>query len=82
MEPNLRVLTLTAFGETAAEDYEVTLSAMAIKMVAAQDGVVQDRPVKTTTILFMDSEPVTLHLSPVDLLQLQSVVGAYGFLEN
>lgn len=83
MIPNMRVLTLHSFGETPEEDFRVTLSAMSIKMVAAQDGMVQNRPIKVTTILFMDDpETVTLNLSDFDLTQLESVVGAYGYIEG
>jgi hypothetical protein len=83
MMPDMRVLTLNSFGETAADDLRVTLSAMNIKAVIAQDGNVQNRPVKITTVMFMgDPEAVTLKLSEFDLLQLESVVGAYGFFEE
>jgi len=83
MIPNMRVLTVTSFGETPEENYRVTLSAMNIKMVAAQDGIVQGRPVKVTTVLFMDDpESVTLNLSEFDLLQVEGVVGSYGFMEE
>ena len=82
MEPNLKVLTLHAFGETPEGDCRVTLSAMSIKMVLAKDGMIQNRPVKEVTILFLDSEPVCLYLSELDLLQLESVVGVYGFFES
>jgi hypothetical protein len=83
MLPNMRVLTLHSYGETSEEDFRVTLSVMNIKMVAAQDGMVQNRPVKVTTILFMDDpEHVTLNLSEFDLLQIEGIVGAYGFMEQ
>jgi hypothetical protein len=83
MHPNMRVLTLHSYGDTPEEDFRVTLAVMNIKMVAAQDGMVQDRPVKVTTILFMDDpEHVTLNLSEFDLLQIESVIGAYGFMED
>jgi hypothetical protein len=80
---NLRVLTVTNLGETEALNARITLSAMSIKMTAAMDGVIQDRPVKLTTILFLDdSDPVSLALSEFDLLQIESVVGSYGFFEG
>lgn len=82
MNPNLRVLTLQHFGETPEEDLQVTLSAMSIKMVCARDTMVQDREVKETTVLFLDSEEVCLNLNAIDLLQLQAVVGSYGFFEE
>jgi hypothetical protein len=83
MIPNMRVLTLNSFGETPEEDFRVTLSAMNIKMVAAQDGMIQNRPVKVTTVLFIgDSECVTLNLSDFDLNQLENCVGAYGYIEG
>lgn len=79
---NMRVLTLHSYGDNPTEDFRVTLAAMNIKMVAAQDGIVQDRPVKVTTILFIDDpETVTLNLNEFDLLQLESVVGSYDFME-
>jgi hypothetical protein len=40
MEPNLRVLTLHAFGETPEDDLRVTLCPMTIKMIASQDGTI------------------------------------------
>ena len=83
MIPNMRVLTLHAFGETPEDDFRVTLSAISVKMIIAQDGVLQDRPIKQVTVLFMDdSEPVQLSLSEFDLLQLESVVGGYGYMEE
>ena len=83
MIPNMRVLTLTNLGETEAENARVTLSAVCIKMTAAMDGMVQGRPVKIVTILFLDdSEPISLSLSDLDCLQLESVVGAYGYYDG
>lgn len=82
MNPNMRVLTVTSLGETPEQDARVTLSAMNIKMTAALDGTIQGRPVKMTTILFMDSEAIELALTEFDLLQVESVVGAYGFFED
>lgn len=82
MIPNMRVLTLQHFGEKPEEDLEVTLLALSIKMVMARNIRIQEREIKEVTVLFMDSEDVTLNLSPMDLLQLQSVVGAYGFFEE
>jgi len=79
MQPDLRVLTVTSYGETPEEDLRVTLNGQVIKMVAAKDVVAQGRSAKETTILFMDSEPVTLILNLVDLMQLESVIGAYSF---
>jgi hypothetical protein len=79
MTPDMRVLNLQHYGETPEEDLEVTLSPMTIKMVAAKNVTVQGREVKETTILFLDSEPVTLNLNSIDLLSLQSVIGAYSF---
>jgi hypothetical protein len=80
MIPNMRVLTLQHFGETASDNLQVTLAPMSIKMVAARDAEVQGRSVKETTILFLDSEPIELNLSPIDLMQVESVVGSYGFM--
>jgi len=82
MLPNLRVLTLSHYGETPADDLQVTLSALCIKAVVAKDTEVQGRPVKQVTVLFMDSEPLELNLNEIDTLQLQSVVGSYGFLDE
>lgn len=83
MIPNMRVLTVTNLGETEAENARVTLSAMNIKMTAAVDGEIQGRPVKMTAIFFMDDmDPIELALSEFDLLQIESVVGAYGFYEG
>ena len=78
----MRVLRVTNLGETPEENAQVTLAAMNIKMTIAVDSEIQGRPVKTTTILFMDSEAVELTLSEFDLLQIESVVGAYGFYEG
>lgn len=82
MIPNMRVLTINSLGETEKENARVTLSAAMIKMVAAQDGVMQNRPVKIVTVYFLDSEEVSFALTEFDLLQIESVVGAYGFLEE
>lgn len=82
MNPNMRVLTLQHFGETEADNLQVTLSALLIKAVMAKDIEVQGRPVKQSIVLFMDSDPIELNLSPIDLMQLESVVGAYGFFEE
>lgn len=82
MNPDMRVLNLQHYGETPEDDLEVTLSPMAIKMVAAKNIVVQNREVKETTILFLDSEPITLNLNSIDLISLQNVIGAYGFFEQ
>ena len=83
MHPNIRVLTVTDLGETEAENARVTLSAMNIKMTAARDGTIQGRPIKETTILFMDdSQPISLALTEFDLLQIENCVGAYGFYEE
>jgi hypothetical protein len=52
-------------------------------MIAAKESVIQGRPVKETTILFLDDpECVTLYLNELDLMTLQNVIGAYGFLED
>jgi hypothetical protein len=83
MMPDLRVLTLTHFGETSKEDAKITLAACHIKMTSAQESTVQDRPINITTIYFLDDpETVTLNLSALDLLQLESVVGGYGIFEG
>ena len=82
MIPNMRVLTLQHYGETPEDDLQVTLSPATIKMVASKDVQIQGRLVKEVTILFIDSDPVELNLSPIDLLSLQSVVGAYGFYDE
>lgn len=78
---DMRVLTVTSFGNTPEEDMRVTLSPMTIKMVVARDGTIQDRVVKIVVIMFLDSDPVELKLSDYDLLQLEQVVGSYGFAE-
>lgn len=82
MIPNLRVLTLTSIGKTEKENARVTLSGMNIKMTAAIDGEMQGRPVKMTTILFLDGDGVEIALSEFDLMQLEGVVGAYSFGEE
>ena len=79
---NMRVLTLQHYGETETDNLEITLSAMSIKMIAAKDSIIQNRPIKETTILFMDSETVELNLNSLDYQQLTGVVGAYGFFEE
>ena len=79
---NMRVLTLQHYGETPADNLQVTLCAMSIKMVAARDAEIQGRPVKETTILFMDSDPVELNISSLDLMSLEAVVGSYSFFEE
>lgn len=82
MNPNLRVLTLTHYGTTPEENTKITLAAYAIKMTAARDGFIQDRPIKVTEIYFFEEgDGITLNLSDFDLLQLESVVGAYEFPE-
>lgn len=83
MNPNLRVLTLYCYGETPEEDYSATLSAMNIKLVMAKNTTIQNREAKAVMVLFLgDDSPIELTLSALDLLQLESVVGAYGFYED
>lgn len=78
----MRVLTLTSYGESESENLRVTLPATNIKAVLARDGVIQNRPVKITAVLFMgDPEAIELKLSDFDLTQLESVVGAYMYEE-
>ena len=54
---NFRV---TSIGETEKENAQVTLSAMNIKMTLAVDGEMQGRPVKMTSILFLDGDAVEI----------------------
>lgn len=82
MNPDLRVLTLKHYGETPSEDLEVTLSPLMVKAVLAKDILVQDRPVKETTVIFLDSEPLMFNLNSLDLITIQNVVGSYGFFEQ
>jgi hypothetical protein len=83
MHPNMRVLTLSHYGETPADDLQVTLNPGSIKMVVAQNGFIQNREIKITTIFFVDKlEPVEFNLSGIELLDLQQVIGAYGFFEG
>lgn len=83
MHPNLHVLTVTNIGETEADNARVTLSAMNIKMCVAVEGEAQGRPVKVTTIFFMgegSNNGIELTLSELDLMQIESAVGTYGFV--
>lgn len=83
MIPNLRILTLTSYGDTEEENFTVTLSAMGIKAVFSKPTVIQDRPANDVVVLFYDdSEEVCLQLNDLDLNQLQSVVGTYGLMEG
>jgi hypothetical protein len=83
MHPNMRTLRVVDLGESPDQNASVTLSAMNVKMTASIDGEIQGRPCKMTTIFFLDdSEPAFLALSEFDLLQIESVVGAYGFYEG
>lgn len=82
MNPNLRVLKVHHFGETPVDDLDVSIAAMLIKIVTTKDGMAQNRPIKITTLFFLDdSEPVELNLSEFDTLQIESVVASYGFQE-
>jgi len=83
MLPNMRVLTVLDLGETPEQNASVTLSALNIKMVAAMDGEVQGRPAKLVSVFFLgEDQPVGLTLTDFDLLQIQQVVGSYGFYEE
>ncbi len=82
MIPEMRILRVTSIGETEKENAQVTLSAMNIKMTLAVDGEMQGRPVKMTTILFLDGDAVEIAVSEFDLLQIENCVGAYGFYEE
>ena len=83
MHPNLRILTVTCLGDTEKENARVTLSAVNIKMTAAIDGEIQGRPIKKVAIFFIGEDmPTELIVTDFDLLQIESVVGAYGFLEE
>lgn len=78
MNANIRILTV----DDVKEGTKVTLSVENIKMVIAKDVLVDDRAVKETTIFFIDGDFYTLHLSDMDLLTIEQVVGAYSFLEE
>jgi hypothetical protein len=82
MIPEMRILRVTSIGETEKENAQVTLSAMNIKMTLAVDGEMQGRPVKMTTILFLDGDAVEIAVSEFDLLQIENCVGAYGFYQE
>ena len=49
--PDMRVLTLTSYGETEADDLRCTIAPMAVKFCAAKNGTIQGREIKITTIL-------------------------------
>jgi len=83
MNINLRVLKVQHYGETPADDLWITLAGPIIKMLTVRDGMVQNRPIKETTIFFHnDPEPVELNLNEIDLAQVEHVVGAYGMAEE
>jgi hypothetical protein len=80
---DLRVLAVQHYAEDPSEDLRVVLCPMVIRMVTSKGHTVQDRPVQETTIFFMDdSEPVTLNLNSLDLMSIENVIGAYGFIEG
>ena len=72
MIPEMRIFRVTSIGETEKENAQVTLSAMNIKMTLAVDGEMQGRPVKMTTILFLDGDAVEIAVSEFDLLQIEN----------
>jgi hypothetical protein len=83
MNPNMRVLRVFHIGETPEEDLEVTISPSIIKVVATRDNIIRDRPVKETTVFFIDDlEPMEFNLSPLDALTISQVAGAYSFGEE
>ena len=83
MSIGLRVLKVFHFGEVEKENLEVTFSPSLIRMITTSDTVVQDRPVKETTVFFVDdSEPVVLNLNTIDVMELEKVIGAYSFGEE
>ena len=82
MVNDLSILTVKSYGVSPEEDLEITLSATSINAILAQDSIVQNRPVKKTTVLFSVGEPIMLHLNLMDLMQIQKAVGTYGFVEG
>lgn len=76
---DLRVLTLTHYGPTEAENRIVTLSLINIAMIAAEveNVSLQNRQVRRLQVLLLDGEAVDLALSDLDLHQLQQAVGVY-----
>lgn len=79
MNPDMRILTVTSYGETEEDNSQVTLAPMSIKMCASKNGKIQGRDIKKTLILFVDSDEIELNLNDLDLMQIQSVIGSYGY---
>ena len=83
MNPSMRILTLNSYGETEELDSRVTIAPMNIKALFVGAATMQGRAVKETIVLFLDdSEPLTLYLNELDVIELERVVGTYGFFEG
>jgi len=83
MNVDMRVLTVLSYGEKPEDDMSVTFNPNAVKMVAAQDSIIQERPVKVVTVFFLDDmEPFSIYVSSVDLLSIETAVGSYGFAQE
>jgi hypothetical protein len=76
-----RILKVTNYGETEAENKEVTISPMVIKAVMA-DVVAhekQGRAVKNVALLLIEGDTMELVISDRDLYTLEEVVGSYDW---
>lgn len=82
MTSDMRVLTVTNFGETDDLDERVTLCPMEMQMTSARGEIRQDRPVMRTAVMFKDGNVVEIFLSEFDLLQVEQAIGMYGFVEG
>lgn len=82
MMENMRVLTVTNFGETEDANERVTLSPMEIQMTSAKEEIRQNRPVQRMLVMFKDGAVAEVYVSEFDLLQVEQAIGMYGFVEG
>lgn len=82
MMENMRVLTVTNFGEIEADNERVTLCPMEMQMTSAKQEIRQDRPIMRTVVMFKDGNAVEVYLSEFDLLQVEQAIGMYGFVDG
>jgi hypothetical protein len=79
MDLDTRFLTVRNYGDTEEEITEVTIGPDNVQMVIAntKDMVKFGLRLKKVNVLFMDGGNAELHISAMDLIDLQRAVGNY-----
>lgn len=74
---DVRVLTVTCFGDAPEENDRVTFNPMVIKFIRAKDDIKQGRPVKKVTVYMDECIMEEFFMSEYDLLTLEAAIGGY-----